>query len=265
VYFDFSGYCDIAYGTALLFGIVLPQNFLSPFKTASIIDFWKHWHITLSRFITSYIYIPLIRNTPGGVLFSKAMLVTIVSMGIAGMWHGAGWTFIAYGLAHGALLAINHCWRKTPIAKKIGRQTSFKYFAIFLTYTAVTLTMALFRSPDIDTAITLLKSLLSINNLQFTHHLQQPIISDISRQLHWNLTPMQKILPIMIFMHAWIWVLPNMQQIMAGRHYASCSIQQKPTRILWKPNGIWSIVTAMALTFSLMALYETGVFLYFKF
>ena len=265
VYFDFSGYCDIAYGTALLFGIVLPQNFLSPFKKPNIIEFWKHWHITLSRFITSYIYTPLIRNTPGGVLFSKAMLITVISMGIAGMWHGAGWTFIAYGLAHGILLVINHCWRKLGIAKKLAKINAFQFISILLTYTAVTLTMVLFRSPDLKTAGTLFTSLFSLGASPLALHVQQPVISDLCRQLQWDLTPAQKILPLFFFLHAWIWLLPNMQQIMANRQYAHSNIRQAATNIVWQPNTAWSLLTAFALVSAFMALYETGVFLYFKF
>ncbi|HQQ63100.1 MAG TPA: MBOAT family O-acyltransferase [Pseudomonadales bacterium] len=265
VYFDFSGYCDIAYGTALLFGIVLPQNFLSPFKAANIIDFWKNWHITLSRFITSYVYTPLIRNTPGGVVFSKAMLVTLVSMGIAGLWHGAGWTFIAYGLAHGSLLVINHCWRKVKPAKKLASIPAFRIFSIVLTYTAVTLTMVLFRSPDLTTAIKIFNVMFNVDGFTLTHHLHQPVISDLCRQLKWDLSPMQKLLPVLLLLHAWIWFLPNLQQIMGNHPYALCNTRLAPTRLLWQPNTFWSVCTALALTASVMALYETGVFLYFRF
>jgi alginate O-acetyltransferase complex protein AlgI len=263
VYFDFSGYCDIACGSALLFGITLPQNFLSPFKTANIIEFWKHWHITLSRFITSYIYTPLMRNTPGGVAFSKAMLVTVVSMGLSGLWHGAGLTFVAWGLAHGIMLVINHSWRKLPLAKKLAPIKAYKLFCVLLTYLMVTLTMVFFRSHDLATAASLFHTMFNFSDLQFTHHLQQPVISDLCRQWQLDLTPMQKLLPLLVFMHLWVWLLPNLQQLI--KNVALNNIRLPVTRFQWQANTGWSLLTAATLAIALMAVYETGDFVYFQF
>jgi D-alanyl-lipoteichoic acid acyltransferase DltB (MBOAT superfamily) len=265
VYFDFSGYCDIACGSALLFGIILPQNFISPFKTANIIEFWKHWHITLSRFITSYVYTPLMRNTVGGITFKKAMLITIISMGISGLWHGAGLTFVAWGFMHGIMLVINHCWRKIPAVKKIAGIKAYKLLSILLTYVMVTLAMVLFRAPDIHSAATMYSHLFDFNNFQFTHQLQQPVISDLCRQFKIELSPMQKILPIMLLMHAWIWLLPSLQQVMAKQHFALSSIRLPETRFLWQSNNRWLVLTAVILTTALMATSQTGDFVYFQF
>src|ERR1700761_3796030 len=122
LYFDFSGYSDMAIGISLMFGIFLPLNFNSPYKATSIIDFWRRWHITLSQFLRDYLYIPLGGNRRGRVLRYVNLMVTMV---LGGLWHGAAWTFVAWGALHGVYLCINHAWnhfspappRFAPLAK----------------------------------------------------------------------------------------------------------------------------------------------------
>ena len=109
LYFDFSGYSDMAIGLAYMFGIKLPINFNSPYKSTCIIDFWRRWHITLSRFLRDYLYIPLGGNRKGSVRRSFNLLLTML---LGGLWHGAGWTFVIWGMLHGFYLLINHAWRK---------------------------------------------------------------------------------------------------------------------------------------------------------
>ncbi len=111
LYFDFGGYMDMAIGAALMFNIQLPINFNSPFKAADIIDFWRRWHITLSNFITTYLYTPLVRAW-GPFTVSKSLIAIGVTMLIAGLWHGADWTFIIFGGIHGGALIINHLWKR---------------------------------------------------------------------------------------------------------------------------------------------------------
>ncbi len=108
LYFDFSGYSDMACGLALLFGVRLPANFYSPYKARSIIDFWRRWHITLSRFLRDYLYIPLGGNRRGP---TRRYVNILLTMTLGGLWHGAGWTFVLWGLYHGVLLLVNHAWR----------------------------------------------------------------------------------------------------------------------------------------------------------
>jgi len=108
IYFDFSAYSDMAIGLAALFGIALPINFFSPYKATSVIEFWHCWHITLSRFLRDYLYIPL-GGSRGGTARKYANLM--VTMVLGGIWHGAGWTFLLWGAAHGLLLVVNHIWR----------------------------------------------------------------------------------------------------------------------------------------------------------
>ena len=108
LYFDFSGYSDMAIGLARLFGIRLPVNFFSPYQSASIIDFWRRWHMTLSRFLRDYLYIPLGGNRSG---LTRTGLNLLATMGLGGLWHGADWTFVCWGLLHGGYLILNRSWR----------------------------------------------------------------------------------------------------------------------------------------------------------
>ena len=109
IYFDFSGYCDMAIGMSFLFGIVLPFNFDAPYKAKSIIEFWRRWHITLSRFLRDYLYIPLGGNRRGEARRNFNLAATML---IGGLWHGAGFTFIIWGGLHGLFLIVNHGWFK---------------------------------------------------------------------------------------------------------------------------------------------------------
>ena len=116
IYFDFSGYTDMALGASRMFGIVLPLNFRSPYKAANIIDFWRRWHITLSRFLRDYVYIPLGGNRKTVPRRYENLLLTML---VGGLWHGAGWTFVFWGALHGIYLVVNHGWRIAP--------SSFRY------------------------------------------------------------------------------------------------------------------------------------------
>ena len=109
LYFDFSGYSDMAIGISLMFGIFLPLNFNSPYKAQNIIDFWRRWHMTLSQFLRDYLYIPLGGNRRGRILRYVNLLITMV---LGGLWHGAAWTFVIWGALHGAYLCVNHAWNR---------------------------------------------------------------------------------------------------------------------------------------------------------
>ncbi len=147
LYFDFSGYSDMAIGLGLMFGILLPVNFRSPYKATSIIDFWRRWHITLSSFLRDYLYIPL-----GGNLVSRPRwyLNLLIVMVLGGTWHGAGWTFIAWGALHGSYLVINHLWRNN-VNVSVSDRYLRPIFAI-LTFSAVVIGWVIFRSPNLTAA-----------------------------------------------------------------------------------------------------------------
>lgn len=142
IYFDFSGYTDMALGIALMFGIVLPQNFAVPYRATSIAEFWRRWHMTLSRFLRDYLYVPFGGNRNGPVVQILALTAT---MTLGGLWHGAGLTFIAWGMVQGIALAVHLLWRKAG-------GTMPSWVGIVLTFLFVALTWVLFRAPDFATA-----------------------------------------------------------------------------------------------------------------
>jgi alginate O-acetyltransferase complex protein AlgI len=153
LYYDFSGYADMAIGAAMMFNIRLPINFNSPYKAANIQDFWRRWHMTLSRWLKNYVYIPLGGNRSNKV---RAYLNLFLTFLIGGIWHGAGWTFVIWGALHGSALVIHRIWR----------QAGFKMPAAagcFLTFMFVNFSFIFFRAKDIDSATRILKGMLGQN------------------------------------------------------------------------------------------------------
>ena len=153
LYFDFSGYSDMAIGLARMFGFRLAVNFLSPYKSKSIADFWRRWHVTLSRFLRDYLYVPLGGNRQGEVRTYTNLMAT---MAIGGLWHGAAWTFVAWGAYHGVLLAAHRAWR--GLGFKV-RSTKLAAASCFL---AVVLGWVVFRSPDFTTAGVMLSAMFDL-------------------------------------------------------------------------------------------------------
>lgn len=149
IYFDFSGYSDMAIGLSLCLGVRLPINFDSPYRATSIIDFWRRWHISLSTFLRDYLYVPLGGNRHGRL---RRYLNLAATMLLGGLWHGASWNFVLWGALHGAYLTINHLWRDLrghaapPAAWPVRLTTGL------LTFTAVCLAWVLFRAPDLAAA-----------------------------------------------------------------------------------------------------------------
>jgi alginate O-acetyltransferase complex protein AlgI len=155
LYFDFSGYTDMAIGAALLFNIVLPINFNSPYKALDIQDFWRRWHITLSRFLTQYIYIPLGGNRKG---ITRTYINILIVFLISGFWHGAGWTFIFWGFLHGFATVVNRYW------KSLGLNLN-KYIAWFITFNFVNVAWVFFRATNWEDAIKVLKGMAGFNGV----------------------------------------------------------------------------------------------------
>ena len=164
-YFDFSGYVDMATGSALMFNIVLPQNFNSPFKAISIIDFWQRWHITLSNFLTNYIYYPLLRSLKN-INFFNSMVITFVVFLIAGFWHGPSWLYVIFGVLHGIGLILNH------IYKKLFDYKLNKYFACLLTFNYINFTFIFFRSENLDKSFDIINGMLGLNGFEALSYLE---------------------------------------------------------------------------------------------
>ena len=149
LYFDFSGYSDMAIGLALMMGITFPLNFFSPYQAGSLIEFWRRWHMTLSRFLRDYLYIPLGGNRHGA---ARRLLNLLVTMLLGGLWHGAAWTFVLWGGLHGAGLVANHLWRN--VAGRAGLRLP-GWLGWALTFAAVVLAWVPFRAESLPVALRL--------------------------------------------------------------------------------------------------------------
>jgi D-alanyl-lipoteichoic acid acyltransferase DltB (MBOAT superfamily) len=158
LYFDFSGYTDMAIGAALLFNIKLPINFNSPYKARDIQDFWRRWHITLSRFLKDYIYIPLGGNRKGSFRTYNNLMATFI---LGGLWHGAGWTFIFWGFLHGAALVIHRFWKSLGF-------TMNSVLAWFITFNFVNIAWVFFRAREWDDAIKVLKAMFGMSGIELS-------------------------------------------------------------------------------------------------
>jgi alginate O-acetyltransferase complex protein AlgI len=166
IYFDFSGYSDMAVGAALLFGIQLPLNFNSPYKAESIIEFWRRWHMTLSRFLRDYVYVPLGGNRKGRIRRYVNLLITML---LGGLWHGAGWTYVIWGALHGCYLLVNHA--SHAILSERGhdprrqRPILFRSAGLLLTFLAVSVAWVFFRSDNVAAALIILKGMIGLNGI----------------------------------------------------------------------------------------------------
>jgi alginate O-acetyltransferase complex protein AlgI len=204
LYFDFSGYSDMAVGLSLLVGVRLPYNFDSPYKARSIIDFWRRWHMTLSRFLRDYLYFALGGNRLGKLRRHLNLMVTML---LGGLWHGASWTFVVWGGLHGIYLVINHGWRyllERLSAVRSASRPSWQSFlgqasSTLLTLVAVLIAWVFFRATSIDAALRLVSSMFV-----------QPPHSSMSAA-DWHLLPWIVALSVVVL------VAPNSQELIDGR------------------------------------------------
>jgi alginate O-acetyltransferase complex protein AlgI len=146
IYCDFSGYTDMAIGTAIMLGVKLPKNFQRPYVSESLVEFWARWHITLSKWLRDYLYIPLGGNRQG---LRRQLLNLNITMALGGLWHGASWNFVVWGVAHGLGISFVHAVRELKVLRWLG--TLPRSLKIFVTFHFVTLCWIPFRSPDLVT------------------------------------------------------------------------------------------------------------------
>ncbi|MFY9462907.1 MAG: MBOAT family O-acyltransferase [Candidatus Sungiibacteriota bacterium] len=157
LYFDFSGYTDMAIGAARMFNITLPLNFNSPYKALDIQDFWKRWHMTLSRFWKNYLYVPLGGNRSGFLRMCANLFLVFL---IGGIWHGAGWTFFIWGAMHGAAMVIFRCWKKLGMAMP-------RFWAWFLTFNFINAAWIFFRANTLSDAVRIVRGMAGLNGIEF--------------------------------------------------------------------------------------------------
>lgn len=231
LYFDFSGYCDMAIGIGYLFNIVLPKNFNSPYKAESIQDFWKRWHMTLSRFLRDYIYIPLGGNRKGEIKTYRNLLLTFL---IGGIWHGANWTFIIWGIMHGIATCIHKLWKKLQIKMP-------NCIAIIITFLFINTTWVYFRAESIEKANHIILSMIGKNG--FT-----PIIIDKLRFSFENGSLKLGIL-LLICSFILIFCMKNSTELVEKL----------------KPNILYLTITLTLLIVSILSINKVSEFLYFQF
>ena len=283
LYFDFSGYSDMAIGLARMFGIRLPLNFNSPYKAISIIDFWRRWHITLSRFLRDYLYIPLGGNRKGETRRFTNLMITML---LGGLWHGAGWNFILFGLAHGTYIVICGAWIKvkksisnnrviksTVAANSIGR---------VITFLAVVLAFVPFRAESMDGTSNMLTAMLGGHGLS----LSPLLIGRIGNAEQWLLEH-GVVFHGMFHNHvfgadprwgiAWVvtlllasTLLPNTQQLLR-RYRPALETYKNEIPCLrhrwaeWRPTAPWALITFGIFIITILSLTQASEFLYFQF
>jgi alginate O-acetyltransferase complex protein AlgI len=241
LYFDFSGYSDMAIGLSRLLGVQLPLNFNSPYKAVSAIDFWRRWHMTLSRFLRDYLYFPLGGNRRGP---ARRYVNLMIVMLLGGLWHGAGWTFVIWGGLHGLYLCINHAWRAFAGADRMP-----SVMGRALTFLAVLIAWVVFRSADLGTAIRLWSAMLGITAAQAA-----PIVLE-----GW--------LACLLLLGI-AWFAPNTQQIMARYRPGLDTAAVAPARWSWRPSLAAVVATGAVLAPALYFIVFTdrvSDFLYFQF
>jgi len=278
LYFDFSGYSDMAIGAALMFGIHLPLNFASPYKSLNIIDFWRRWHITLSRFLKDYLYIPLGGNKKGPKRRYANLLLTML---LGGLWHGAGWTFVVWGLLHGVYLIINQGWRylydKVGFSRRGSRFGAILSWAV--TFFAVVVAWVFFRAESFDSAINILKAMAGWRGI---------VLPEAFAARLGGFWPFLESLGVTMkfgggasfaLNSAWIvslgivaFLFPNTQEF-AGYRAASATGKVEEwsesavvlSRVGWRPYWQWAVLTGALSAVGILALTSISEFLYFQF
>jgi D-alanyl-lipoteichoic acid acyltransferase DltB (MBOAT superfamily) len=272
LYFDFSGYSDMAIGLSLMFNVRLPLNFNSPYQAASIIDFWRRWHMTLSRFLRDYLYIPLGGNRRGPARRHLNMMVTML---LGGLWHGAGWTFVVWGGLHGLYLTINHSWR--ALRGKLGLSTGGRLMhilSIMLTFLAVVVAWVFFRAENFASALSILAGMAGQNGLSLSesawltlHESHPDWLAGVAMN---GLAPLSKVngdraLILILLGLMIVWLLPNVQQMMRGFRPVLDGEALAETRLRWRFHPVYAWLTALAFVLSLSFLSRVRDFLYFQF
>jgi alginate O-acetyltransferase complex protein AlgI len=264
IYFDFSGYCDMAIGMSLFFGIVLPFNFDAPYKAQSIAEFWHRWHITLSRFLRDYVYIPLGGNRRGEARRNYNLAATML---IGGLWHGAGWTFVVWGGLHGLFLIVNHSWVKlterVPILARAGETLAYAVLCLALTQFCVVLAWVFFRADSLTTAHRVLSAMFGLE----ASPAKPPVVA--------GMEPVLSGMGFGLIAAGYLacLVLPNVNELFRDKYRVGLDTYQLPQawsllRLRWSMEVPWAVATAALFAAALVAILAVGEgtpFLYFQF
>ncbi|MGB3724627.1 MAG: MBOAT family protein [Glaciecola sp.] len=273
LYFDFSGYSDMAIGLARMFNIVLPLNFFSPYKSVSIVEFWRRWHITLSRFLRDYLYIPLGGNRAGTLKRYGNLFTTMI---IGGIWHGAGWNFMIWGFMHGLYLCVCHLWQ--AITHTFPWLIMPRILSWFITMLAVIIAWVFFRATTLDGAFVMLNGMFGVNGIALPNGIMSRLGEIGTLLTHAGVTAtngggslMAKAIMFIFFGSVVVLALPNIYQIFSKVEAAlsnETSFKQAfwgHTYLSWQANRRWAILCSLLLLTGLMTLGQISDFLYFQF
>ena len=272
LYFDFSGYSDMAIGLAMMMGVRLPINFDSPYKALNISDFWRRWHMTLSRFLRDYLYIALGGNRKGD---TRRYVNLFLTMLLGGLWHGAGWTFVIWGALHGTYLIINHGWQ--ALCRVAGHGFGLgtapgRAFSRLLTFLAVVVGWVFFRAADVDAAMRILQAMAGDGAMTLSASMRALVAqADLVRWLDLagiELPPLVVLGGLEAALLAIVMGAPNTQQLMWAQ-YAALDHERVTgpvaSRLRWTPNRPWLLVMTLAGLWALLGLSSVSEFLYFQF
>ena len=271
LYFDFSGYSDMAIGLSRLFGVRLPLNFASPYKAPNVIEFWRRWHMTLSRFLRDYLYFPLGGNRHGKLRRHVNLMATML---LGGLWHGAGWSFVIWGGLHGIYLVVNHAWQawRAPRARPASR--AGRALAVAITFLFVTLAWVFFRAPDVETARRILTGMFGFHGVALPASLvnRLPALQTVVDHLGWAtfLGGTSR------FIGNWVWVVaaalvafaaPNTQEWTRrfGPALDATFAPRPRSAPVWRPSPAWAIVMGLVAGGALLSMSRPSEFLYFQF
>ena len=300
LYFDFSGYSDMALGLATMFGLKLPVNFFSPYKATNIADFWRRWHITLSRMIRAYLWDPIslsmtrtaVKSRYGFARFfiATSLIPTLFTFFWIGLWHGAGWNFIIFGLLHGLYIAIFNLW--TQLKQRylkdniISNRAIGNFFARFLTFLCVVFGWIFFRAETLPGAKNIISSMIGLNGISLSPRIQGfiekfgfieklidgvVVFEGMSTNGVLGNEPFKAVISIM-FLIVFCFMMPNCIQIFSKyqpyiltytSNGAKNTLFSKSLR--WRPIPIWIFISSMAFVFAIINLVQESEFLYFQF
>ena len=288
LYFDFSGYSDMAVGLARIFGIILPINFWSPFRSQNIAEFWRKWHITLSDFIKNYLYFPIsikftrvsmYRQLNSVMTFGLTILIPMLyAWGLAGLWHGAAWNFIIFGLMHGFYLIIYQLWSQVTKPKITNKYSIFigSFFSIVLTYLCVVFSWVFFRTASVESAVTLIKTMIGFYGITLPNSLQSFMPSFLSESgfiQYGNaagnglLTSNPENLIYMLGISGFIiFCMPNIFEYFRLHHQVKEDVPYESlVKISWGYNVPSALGIAILATIAIMYLQGESEFLYYQF
>jgi D-alanyl-lipoteichoic acid acyltransferase DltB (MBOAT superfamily) len=270
IYFDFSGYSDMAVGLGLLFNLRLPINFAAPFRSTNVIDLWRRWHASLARFMRDFVFMPLGGRARNPV---KRLFYLVLTLTLGGLWHGANWTYIVWGALNGVAIAINHAWRMRHGKRETTMLGNFSGW--FITFMVFVVTVVFFRAADIEAAAHMIKSMAGFGNAPYAETIH----------VRWDLWGIREGYIAEEFVRRWIggywsvigtvltagalavaFFVPDTMELVDYREGEPYHEWRRPVGMLaWQPSTSWVVALALLFGASFANLLQFTEFLYYQF